>query len=428
MDHLNVFHPYQELAAHHENSLTRAFLIVVRSVPSAHAAWLDLVDRGHRRSYGQGVPRLHELPRPQVATQVGNLPERVSRVISVLQTDEHYFAHDDIGPSDRRQVLDGVVSYAPELAIAIENKPSNANVWEGQLSINLGRFAEDADVQLDEKAACVRWSELVGAWSRLLSAGHLGPAEAAFVDDFLSYVEAHFDQLNPYNTVRACGSSKARLLRRCRNILVELAHTHAEEIVADHRSWGPCLEFTGAPAPAVIIGFFPRDSPSAVLSIEVALADTQGQAKKLYSHYSFDTVEALQRAGWTATSNFHCAFMNQNLFYPREVRDLAGYWKHWASHPSELRQRRREDFGTFFTNLVELNIASPAERAWFDSLFVQTHRQSLNVCPGVSLRYAIPLDTAAELDDRRALAPLVAAEMRRVADAFGMPLPQDIGL
>lgn len=423
MDHLNIFHPYKDLALHHENSLTRAFLIVLRSVPSAHAAWLDLVDRGHRRSNGTGVPSLHELPRPQVATQVGSLPERVSRIISVLQTDEHYFAQTDVGRSERTQVLDGVVSYAPELAIVIENKPLKANVWEGQLSINLGEFAEDAEVQVDSKPACVQWHELVGAWSRLLSAGHLGPAEASFVEDFLTYVETHFDRLQPYGTVGACGSSEARLLRRCRNILTELAPEH----VSEHRSWGPCLDFNGANAPAVIIGFFPRGAPVNGLTIDVALADTQGQAQELFSRYSFEAVEALQRAGWSATSNFHCAFMQQNLFYPRPVKDLAAYWAHWSTHVDDLRQRKKEEFAKFFDELVALDIATTAERVVFDSLFAGTNRKKLNVCPGVSLHYKIPLDRAAELDQRRALVPLVATEMRRVADSFGLPLPAKVG-
>jgi hypothetical protein len=423
MDHLNIFHPYKDLALHHENSLTRAFLIVLRSVPSAHAAWLDLVDRGHRKSNGSGVPSLHELSQAQVATQVGALPERVSRIISVLQTDEHYFAKADVGSSDRTQVLDGVVSYAPELAIVIENKPLKADVWEGQLSINLGRFAADSDVQIDSKPSCVQWHELVGAWSRLLTAGHLGPAEASFVEDFLTYVETHFEHLQPYSTIGACGSSKSRLLRRCRNILTELAAEH----VADHRSWGPCLEFTDTQAPAVIIGFFPRGAPVTSLTIDVALADTQGQAQELFSKYDYAAIEALQKAGWSAESNFHCAFMQQNLFYPRPVRDLAAYWAHWAAHLDDLRQRKREEFATFFDELVSLDIASAAERAGFESLFAETNRKKLNVCPGISLRYEIPLDRAVELDNRRALAPLVATEMRRVADSFGMPLAERVG-
>jgi hypothetical protein len=419
MDHLNIFHPYKDLALHHENSLTRAFLIVLRSVPGAHAAWLDLVDRGHRRSSGAGVPRLHELQRPQVATQVGSLPERVSRIISVLQTDEHYFAQSDVGTSNRTQVLDGVVSYAPELAIVIENKPYKSDVWEGQLSINLGEFAERQEVQVDPKPSCVQWHELVGAWSRLLAAGHLGPAEASFVEDFLTYVETHFDRLQPYNTIRACGSSEARLLRRCRNILAKLAPNH----VGEHRSWGPCLDFKGADAPAVIIGFFPRGTPVTSLTIEVALADTQGQAQKLFEHHKFNKVEDLQDAGWSATSNFHCAFMQQNLFYPRPVTSLAAYWDYWSNNRHDLRQRKKEEFEDFFEKLVSLKIAAEEDRAAFDTFFVGTNRGTLNVCPGVCLRYEIPLNRAAELDDRGELVRLVAEEMRRVADSFDLPLP-----
>ena len=419
MDHLNIFHPYNDLALHHENSLTRAFLIVLRSVPSAHAAWLDLVDRGHRTSDGKGVPSLHALPRPRVATQVGSLPERVSRIISVLQTDEHYFAQGDVGTSTRTQVLDGVVSYAPELAIVIENKPLKADVWEGQLSINLGELATAPDVQVDSKPACVQWHELVGAWSRLLAAGHLGPAEAYFVEDFLTYVETHFDGLQPYNTVGACGSSEARLLRRCRSILAKLAPEH----VGEHRSWGPCLDLKCADAPAVIIGFFPRGTPVTGLMIEVALADTQGQAQTLYRKYAFKCIEELLSAGWSATSNFHCAFMQQNLFYPRPVQDLAAYWAHWSTHLQDLRQRKKAEFAAFFDELVRLGISATSERVVFDSVFVTTKRSALNVCPGVTLRYEIPLAQAAELDGCGELEPLVATEMKRVANVFGLPLP-----
>jgi hypothetical protein len=81
-----------------------------------------------------------------------------------------------------------------------------------------------------------------------------------------------------------------------------------------------------------------------------------------------------------------------SLFYPRPVRDLAAYWAHWAAHLDHLRQRKREEFATFFDELVSLDIASVAERAGFESLFAETNRKKLNVCPGISLRYEIPLD------------------------------------
>ena len=87
-DHLNYFEPYQRREAHHEDQLTRAFLIILRHVPMAHAAWLALVDQGHRQNDGTGVPHLHELPEPDFYTQVRDLPDEVVRLVSVIQTDE----------------------------------------------------------------------------------------------------------------------------------------------------------------------------------------------------------------------------------------------------------------------------------------------------------------------------------------------------
>src|SRR5690242_585822 len=116
MANLNLFEPHGTFEPTHENRLTAAFLIVLRSVPVAHAAWLHLVNEAHRANDSKtGVPALHELPQAQIETQVGHLPERVARVVSVLQTDDYYFAERDVGPSTRKQILDGVVSYAPHL-------------------------------------------------------------------------------------------------------------------------------------------------------------------------------------------------------------------------------------------------------------------------------------------------------------------------
>src|SRR5690606_31680921 len=122
VDHLNLFEPYERREAGHEDALTRAFLLVLRGVPVAHAAWLHLVDASHRANGGGGVPALHALPAPQVHMQTARVPPDISRVISLVQTDEQVFREVDAMPSERRQVLDGVVSYG-DLAIVIENKP-----------------------------------------------------------------------------------------------------------------------------------------------------------------------------------------------------------------------------------------------------------------------------------------------------------------
>ena len=42
-DHLNVFIPYESKPLHHEDQLTRAFLILIPSIKLVEAVFLDLV-------------------------------------------------------------------------------------------------------------------------------------------------------------------------------------------------------------------------------------------------------------------------------------------------------------------------------------------------------------------------------------------------
>ncbi|NJK31022.1 MAG: hypothetical protein HC927_00665 [Deltaproteobacteria bacterium] len=176
-NHLNIFEPYERKGSHYEDSLTRAFLLVLRSVPVAHAAWLHLVDRAHRANDGQGIPLLHELVAPEVHMQTSRVPDDAGRVVSVVQTDEHVGISEDARRSDRRQVLDGVVGYG-DLAIVIENKPWHGHIWTEQLEINIPEGAEH-----DPRVACVVWSDIVSAWGRLLDSGHLNTAEAVVLGD-----------------------------------------------------------------------------------------------------------------------------------------------------------------------------------------------------------------------------------------------------
>jgi hypothetical protein len=113
-DHLSLFEPY---------TLTRAFLVVLRAVPLAHAAWLGLVDRGHRLAAGTGIPGLHTLGAPEVRMQTSKVPAEVERLVSVVQTDDDYFRDSDARPWERRQVLDGLLIYGGTFAIARKTSP-----------------------------------------------------------------------------------------------------------------------------------------------------------------------------------------------------------------------------------------------------------------------------------------------------------------
>jgi hypothetical protein len=414
-DHMNVFEPYATKAAHHEDALTRAFLLVLRGVPVAHAAWLGLVDRAHRAAGGPGVPWLHDLGMPAIRTQTASVSNHVKRVISLVQTDEVYFREGNAGASERRQVLDGVVTYDEALAIVVENKPRHQDIWDGQLDINVPE-----GVPVDPTTACVAWKDIVQAWGRLLEARHLGPAEAVLLGDFLDYVEEHFSHLRPYSKVALCGQDIDRLKRRCRMVLQVIA---GEERVEYHRGWSWFIGLDQGRS-AAQVGLIPmRATDGLGLVLDVAPGDTTAQAKVLYRDCALADITGLTAHGWTVVPNFHLAHMTVNLMWTTGTLSLEDYWAFWLAHSAWMRKWRREEFEIAWTALVDGGIATAADRVKFDAKVVSTNRSSFNLCPGLLLRWRAPLGEAALMDQRGLLEGAVRREVERVAAALRLALP-----
>ena len=414
--HMNAFAPYERKAPTHEDQLTRAFLIVLKASPLAHQAWLRLVDRAHLRNKGGGVPALHDLPAVDVDTQTGRVPDGIARLVSVLQTDERYFAEVDLKPSDRRQVLDGLVTYAPELAIAIENKPFAGNVWEGQLNVNT-----PADTKHDPRAACVRWADIVQAWNRLLDNGALNVAEAVLVSDFLDLVEEYFELLAPYSKVRSCGTSWPRLERRCRRLLEVVA---GGEHVRRHRGWGWYIQLDDG-QPATQIGLAPAQTEAGlVLRLEVDPGDTVNQARILFRDVDLAAIEGLTASGWTLHSNLHFAYRASNLMWTRPRPPLSEYWSYWTgSGAAWFRQVKREQFAELIDALADAGLVNDDDRAEFKETVTDTNRNTVNVCPGITLRQDVSLDEAARLEDSNALLESIKTWVQQAANALGLHQP-----
>lgn len=415
-DHLNLFEPYERKAASHEDALTRAFLLVLRGVPVAHAAWLHLVDAAHRANGGGGVPGLHAMPAPQVRMQTARVPAGTRRVISLVQTDEQVFRDVDAAPSERRQVLDGVVSYG-ELAVVIENKPHHRNIWEGQLDVNVPEGVEH-----DPRVASTAWKDIVSAWGRLLEAGHLSVAEAVIVSDFLDYVEEHFPRLRPYSRVGLCGADAWRLTRRCRAILEAIASS--PDHVGYHRGWGTFIDLPDGLC-ARKIGLMPkRRGGEMALVLEIVPGDTMGQARRMYRSVELARLlRLLQEERWSAAPNFHLMFMTTDFFYPGARQSVSDYWSAWASHPKLIRQWKRASFAEAFEALVRLGVVEEGARPMFDKDTAQTKRSNVNFAPGIAVPWTLPLDEAAALDEVDQLEDAVAEAVRRAVETLQLRSP-----
>src|SRR5580698_10373074 len=104
MELLNYFSPYQSKGAWHEDQLTRAFLVVVRMVPLALAALLDLIrDEQVVRRSESPIPSSTELLTNEVEmqTQKNSIPQTTGRLVSVMMTDEEWKPEQDVVASDR---------------------------------------------------------------------------------------------------------------------------------------------------------------------------------------------------------------------------------------------------------------------------------------------------------------------------------------
>jgi hypothetical protein len=414
-NHMNVFEPYASKAAHHEDALTRAFLLVLRGVPVAHSAWLSMVDCAHRAAGGKGVPSLHELGAPTIRTQTSQVDEEVKRVISLVQTDEVYFKDGDAAVSERRQVLDGVVTYDQELAIVVENKPRCENIWAGQLDVNVPE-----GVTLDKTNACVTWKDIVLAWGGLLDAGHLGRAETVLLGDFLDYVEEHFSHLRPYSKVALCGQDEGRLKRRCQMLLQAIA---GERHVQHHRGWSWYILLADVQS-ARQIGLKPmRGIDGLDLVVEIDPGDTMAQAKKLYGECELSEVLALQDHGWAVKPNLHVAHMTLNLLWTHTTISIDDYWRFWLKHTEWHRQIRRDKFEETFASFVANGLGTEADRIPYESKVILTNRQSFNLCPGLTMRWRKRLDDAAVLDQRGRLEGEVRAAIERASKALKLSLP-----
>jgi len=103
---LNLFSPYENVPASHENQLTRALLLLLRYSPRSHQAWMHLIAPERN---------IHELPKADFAVQRQRV---LGSDIDIAEGEEMpgisvWLAPDatpidkEIRRSDRQQILDG---------------------------------------------------------------------------------------------------------------------------------------------------------------------------------------------------------------------------------------------------------------------------------------------------------------------------------
>ncbi|WP_163726852.1 hypothetical protein [Mycobacterium gallinarum] len=422
--HLSIFRPY-ERDAKHEDQLTRAALIVLKLVPLAHAAFLDLA-----KCYP-----LSALPRPRFAMQTEKLvpldpdaedPELAELVSVFLGPHENLVETQEPNlASERRARYDGVIEYGSRLLVVIESK-LYANASDQQsLDINTKGIAPKK-----KRRVPVRWQELLDRWWNLVELGVLGPAEKEVMNDFFNNAEENFGDLLPYTDLERCGDNRGRRLRRLRTILEKATGFSAE--VRD------VLGHAGVKFPASQVVAFDRVSlyiEGDNLIVSVWPAELAPQYKRVYSDP--ERAEALialtENPAWQVNANLYLAYWRASgpqRWYPARHVPGPAYVRQWVKdfHDHRAGRRPREDVNDpeFRHWLVEHKYAIQAEMESLDEWANKLPMDHFDIRPSIQVTRSWQLADAVARDSTGQLTAEVHDAINEVLAALDEPRLEDI--
>ncbi|MFZ2542412.1 MAG: hypothetical protein WAW75_11665 [Gallionella sp.] len=407
-NHLNFFVPYEKAAAWHENQLTRALLVVLRYSPMAHQAWLRLV---------APEQHLHELSKAEFATQRQRVLGTDSEVpegeavhgISVWLAPDAALVSTPIEPSDRQQVLDGIVTYGNDLVVVIENKVAWGGVTEQPHQINL----HGSPVVFEEKPRSVTWQQLLGALSDLVERDLVSGAERLLISDFFDLVEKYFPRIGPYSTLARCGDQRFRVERRLHTIQGEVVGTDTGKALG----WRDL-----AGTPMIAMAWLGIANDNSAVCLRMYPADTLGQSRAFYGDPSaVDEVLALQSDGWRVEPNFHWGFTASGYAWSKTSLTVEKYCAYWVNEISATRELRRPEWETYWAKLQSDHIVEAVGKEAFDAEFTRSQRQKAHPRPGLFCEYAWPLAEAQQLDAHGKLVEKVRTRLNQMLTALHAP-------
>lgn len=227
------------------------------------------------------------------------------------------------------------------------------------------------------------------------------------IEDFLSYIDASFPYLNPFDKFHQCKNNPELLGRRIRNLLAEIAFD--EDSVMYQRGWGYYIK-TRYTQIGMIGLILIQDADEWKLELSLYFGATQAQAISFYS--SVINFDHLENTEWEIASNFHVSFMTTNLVhFPSKDNNL--YLNYWKENIDEIYQQRRNDVEPYLKNLIDNKIIETSDdiEDELDERFYSTKKTTLNICPGFAFLYEISSKEAEQLDKTGKLSEFIKGKI-----------------
>lgn len=395
MNRLNYFNPYESKAGHHEDQLTRAYLVILKHSSHAFFTFVEYCRSKHTTNGDERPISLNNFLEQgwEFETQKGNPEINTDYLLSVLITDSKVKTSDSgIQSSERNARYDGIITFGSSLTMVIENKPRSGSVWFGQLNPSRQNLAEDTVVY--SSPIVLEWKEIIKQLNHLLALPTMSGNEKIMVDDFLSFVDEKFPHLNPYDSLHQCKKNPELINRRIYNLLKTIALDEGE--VKYHRGWGHYIHtpYREIEQIGLIVN---QDEKESCLELSFYFGDSQRQATAFYK--STPGTGHLSSHEWSCFPNFHVSFMTSNLVWIKS-EDGERYLRFWKDNVDKICQQRREDIPKFLKWLADervIEITKEAEEKLNDK-FYKTAMQTLNICPGFGIVYSIDFSNAEQLD------------------------------
>jgi hypothetical protein len=306
--------------------------------------------------------------------------------------------------SDRGQVLDGIIRYGNEIAIIFESKlDGNADDRQAR-NINL----HGQPVAFDGTIRRISWRDILATFTDLASEdrGITSGAERLLLTDFLSFVDTNFSRLGPFSTLRRCEGEPSRIYRRLNAILNEALSTDGNLLPGTHT--------------AVITAYLDYIGDSRHIKLHMYPADTLQQARIFYDRPNIiELTLRLENEGWKILPCFHFGFMAKGFGWTTTALPIGEYLRYWRKHIENATQVGRENWNTYWDELIKARIASPADREQFDFDFTNTDRQSASPRPGLNCSFMWSLEEAEKLDAQGKMAKSLKDRINQLLEAIG---------
>jgi hypothetical protein len=312
--------------------------------------------------------------------------------------------------SDRKQVLDAIITYGGELVVVVENKISWCDPTEQPHRVNL----HGAPVQFEEQARSVQWQDLLAMLSDLVQRDLVAGAERLVIEDFLDLVEAYFPTIGPYSTISRCGTNTFRLERRL-DAVQGFAVGTEEGKAQGWRNIGGTEK--------IFMAWLGYRSDVSTVSLRMYPADTLLQARHFYADPdSVKAVLALQSQDWRVEPNFHWGFMASGHAWAPSACAVEDYCAYWVKHIGESRELARSEWDSYLTMLQANSILDASGKDAFEQEFAGSQRQKASPRPGLFCEFTWPLAEAARLDARGAFVDAVRHRINEMLAALQSPL------